>query len=261
MSYFELWAVSALAVWVYVTLIWLASVALRNASIVDIFWGPGFVLIAAIACALGDGFLGRRLLITALAAVWGLRLGAHIARRNHGKGEDYRYQAFRQQYGPDRYWWFSYFQVFLLQGALMLLIAPPLIAAQSSATPDHFTVLDAIGAVVWGVGFFFETVGDWQLDRFKRNPANAGKVMDRGLWSLTRHPNYFGDATVWWGYYAIALGTGWGALTIFGPALMTYLIVYVSGVALLERHMRDTPKYADYMRRTSAFFPRPPKPR
>ncbi len=142
----------------------------------------------------------------------------------------------------------------------MLIIALPLVAAQSATTPDHFSVWDGLGVLVWGVGLYFETVGDWQLDRFKRNPANAGQVMDRGLWRLTRHPNYFGDATVWWGLYLVALGTGWGVLTIVGPALMNYLIVYVSGVALLEKHMREKPKYADYIRRTSAFIPRPPRP-
>jgi steroid 5-alpha reductase family enzyme len=260
MSFFELWGVGALAVWAFVTVIWFISVILKNASIVDIFWGLGFVMLAFVYFAgADDGFEGRKILITALVFIWGVRLSGHIAARNFGKVEDYRYRAFRQKYGPERYWWFSYFQVFLLQGALMLIISTPLLAAQISATPDHFTALDVIGALVWGVGFVFEAGGDWQLRRFKNDPARQGNVLDTGLWAWTRHPNYFGDAAQWWGFWLIAARTGWGALTIFSPALMTFLLVFVSGVALLEKHMRENPKYDDYIRRTSAFFPRPPK--
>lgn len=258
MSFFEVWGAAALVIWAYMTLVWIVSVILKNASIVDIFWGLGFVLFAGVTYALSDGYAGRKLLMLMLVTLWGLRLSVHIAARNLGKGEDYRYQNFRQQFGPERYWWFSYFQVFLLQGALLVIIAAPVLAAMHLG-PEHFTVLDVLGALLWGVGLFFEAVGDWQLAQFKRNPANAGKVFDRGLWAWTRHPNYFGDATVWWGFYLIAAGTGWGALTIFGPALMSYLLVFVSGVAMLERSMRQKPKYADYMARTSAFFPRPPR--
>lgn len=259
MSFFAIWGIAALVVWAFVTIVWIVSVFLKNASIVDIFWGLTFVLSSGVYYALGDGYEGRKVLVTALVTIWGLRLAIHIAARNIGKGEDYRYQQFRQDYGPERYWWFSYFQVFLLQGALSLIISAPLLAAQHFG-PDHFTVLDVIGALLWGVGLFFEAVGDWQLAQFKRNPANKGKVLDSGLWAYTRHPNYFGDATVWWGYYVIALGTGiWGALTFFGPALMSYLIVFVSGVAMLERNMKQKPKYDEYIKRTSAFFPRPPK--
>ncbi len=259
MTFFSLWALGALVILIYMTLIWLASVALTNASIVDTFWGLGFVLVAVTAYFLADGFQGRKLLITILVAIWGVRLAAHITRRNWGHGEDYRYQAFRQKYGPARYWWVSFFQVFLLQGVLLWIIAAPLVAAQTFKAPDHFTLADAIGALVWGVGFFFEAVGDWQLVRFKKDPANQGKVLDHGLWAYTRHPNYFGDAAVWWGYYLIALSTGWGALTIFSPTLMTFLLVFVSGVAMLEKSMRQKPKYDEYRRRTSAFFPRPPR--
>lgn len=258
MSFFAIWGIGALVIWAYVSLVWIISVYLKNASIVDIFWGMGYVLIAGVYYALGDGYSGRKVLITVLVALWGLRLSLHIAARNLGKGEDYRYQNFRQKYGPERYWWFSYFQVFLLQGVLLVLISAPLLAAQQFG-PDSFTVLDLLGALVWAVGFYFEAVGDWQLAQFKRNRANEGKVMDRGLWAWTRHPNYFGDATVWWGFYLIAVSSGWGILTIFGPALMNFLLVYVSGVAMLERHMRQKPKYDDYIKRTSAFFPRPPR--
>lgn len=261
MSFFEMWGTGALVIWAYVTAIWLISVVLKDASIVDSFWGLGFVVLAGLYYALdGDGYHGRKLVILVLTAIWGLRLSIHIALRNAGKGEDPRYQNFRQTYGPDRYWWFSYFQVFLLQGALIVIISAPLMAAMAIAGPDAFTVLDGLGALVWLVGFVFEAGGDWQLARFKRDPANEGQVLDSGLWAYTRHPNYFGDAAQWWGFWLIAASTGWGALTVFSPALMTTLLVYVSGVAMLERRMRQKPKYADYIRRTSAFFPRPPGP-
>lgn len=260
MSFFAIWGIGALVAWVYMTLIWIVSVRLKNASIVDPFWGAGFAVLAVTYYLLAeDGFDGRKTLITVLAAVWGLRLALHLVWRNMGKGEDYRYQQFRQKYGPQRYWWISYFQVFMLQGVLMVIISAPLLAAQFYGDPDRFTALDVLGVLLWGVGFFFEAVGDWQLARFKSKPANKGRVLDRGLWAWTRHPNYFGDAAVWWGHYLIAASTGWGALTVFAPALMTFLLVFVSGVAMLERHMREKPKYATYMARTSAFFPRPPR--
>jgi steroid 5-alpha reductase family enzyme len=261
MSFFEIWGIGALIIWAYVTGAWIISVALKNASIVDVFWGMGFVVLAWTYYALADdGFVARKTLITALVSIWGGRLSLHILVRNWGKGEDYRYQQFRQQYGPERYWWFSYFQVFLLQGALIVIISAPLLAAHYYETPDRFTVLDGIGALVWLIGFIFEAGGDWQLMQFKRDPANVGKVLDSGLWAWTRHPNYFGDAAQWWGFWLIAASTGWGALTIFAPAIMNWLLVFVSGVAMLERNMRQKPKYDEYMQRTSAFFPRPPKP-
>jgi len=255
MDLWELLAASALAVLIYVTLIWALSVLLRNAGIVDIFWGPGFLLVALIYLLLADGFEGRRVLVAALVALWGLRLGAYIFWRNRGKGEDYRYRRWRERAG-DGFWWRSYFQVFLLQGALLWVISAPLLAAEYNQDPGHFTPLDGIGALVWCVGFFFESVGDWQLARFKSDPANKGKVMRGGLWAYTRHPNYFGDATVWWGLYIIGAGTTDGWLTVFAPLLMTGVLVRGSGVALLERTITERrPEYADYVASTSAFIP------
>jgi steroid 5-alpha reductase family enzyme len=259
MSFFEVWAIGGLVVLIYMTLIWIASVIKRDASIVDIFWGLGFVVLSVVYfIAAEDGYTGRKLLILALAGVWGLRLSGHILARNWGHDEDPRYQNFRRRYGKG-YCWISFFQVFLLQGAIMWLISATLLAAHYFDAPDALTPLDILGAMLWTIGFFFEAVGDWHLKRFKANPDNAGQVLDSGVWSYTRHPNYFGDAAQWWAYYLIALSTGWGALTIFGPALMTYLLINVSGVAMLERSMKQKPKYADYIARTSAFFPRIPK--
>ncbi|MBN2305407.1 MAG: DUF1295 domain-containing protein, partial [Anaerolineae bacterium] len=252
MTFFEIWIIGAGVIWAYMTAAWIISVLLKNASIVDIFWGAGFVLAAGAYFVLAeDGTQGRKLLIMALVAIWGLRLSGYILVRNWGKGEDYRYQQFRQDYGPERYWWFSYFQVFLLQGAIMWLISATILAAMVHDRPDHLTALDVIGAMVWTIGFFFEAVGDWHLRRFKADPANKGKVLDSGVWSYTRHPNYFGDAAQWWAYYLIAVGTGWGALTVFGPLLMTFLLLRISGVAMLERTLTQTkPQYADYIART-----------
>jgi steroid 5-alpha reductase family enzyme len=255
MSLFEITALSLAAVVTYVTAIWLVSLALRNASIVDVFWGLGFALLAALYLVTADGFVGRRILVTTLVAVWGLRLALYVLWRNWGKGEDYRYRAWREKAGH-KFWWVSFFQVFLLQGVLLWLISAPLLAAQFYGSPDELTVVDLVGALVWAVGFFFEAVGDWQLAAFKADPTNKGKVMQSGLWRYTRHPNYFGDATVWWGYFVIAAGTVHGLWTFFSPVLMTFLLLRVSGVALLERaQVQAKPQYRTYIESTSAFLP------
>jgi steroid 5-alpha reductase family enzyme len=235
--------------------VWLVSLLLRDASIVDIFWGLGFVILAWAYYALTpDGYATRKLLLVALVTTWGLRLSLYILRRNWGKGEDYRYRRWREQAG-DKWWWQSYFKVFLLQGLLLWIISAPLLAAQISSTPARLTVLDYLSLAVWGIGFFFEAVGDWQLSRFKANPANKGKLLTGGVWRYTRHPNYFGDAAQWWGYYLIALAAG-GGWTVFSPLLMTFLLVRVSGVRLLERALKESkPGYKEYAERTSAFVP------
>jgi len=255
MSLFQIIGLSLAVVLAYMTAVWLVSLALRNASIVDAFWGLGFVLLAVVYFVTTDGFIGRQILITSLVAVWGLRLSLYILWRNWGQGEDYRYRAFREKAG-EKFWWVSFFQVFLLQGVLLWLISAPVLAAQFYGSPDGLTVVDGLGALVWGVGFFFEAVGDWQLVRFKADPANKGKVMDSGLWRYTRHPNYFGDATAWWGYFVIAAGTVEGLWTVFSPILMTMLLLRVSGVALLEKAQVQTkPQYRAYIESTSAFLP------
>jgi steroid 5-alpha reductase family enzyme len=244
---------------VYMTVLWLISLAIRNASIVDIFWGLGFVVAAIAYFVLGDGFEGRRALVLGLVAIWGLRLSGYIAFRNLGHGEDYRYQAMRKNFGPN-FWWISYFQTFLLQGGLLWIISAPILVAMDSADPDNFTPVDVAGTLVWCVGIFFEAVGDWQLAGFKRDLGNKGKVMRSGLWRYTRHPNYFGDATIWWGLFVITAGVPWGFATIFAPIMMTILLLRVSGVALLERTItKRRPEYADYIDSTSAFIPWFPK--
>jgi steroid 5-alpha reductase family enzyme len=235
--------------------VWLLSLVKRDASIVDTFWGLGFVLIAGVCCAIGEGYEPRRVLITALTTAWGLRLASHIFWRNKGKGEDFRYKAMRERYGK-RFPVVSLYSVFAVQALLMWLISLPLQIGETSREPAMITWLDWAGAIVWLIGFAFESIGDLQLARFKAESKNKGKVMDRGLWRYTRHPNYFGDALLWWGFFLIALNITLGVWTVISPLIMTGLLMKVSGVALLEKTLIKTkPEYRDYVRRTNAFFP------
>ncbi|MGE0887672.1 MAG: DUF1295 domain-containing protein [Blastocatellales bacterium] len=254
----SIYSITAVVVAVSMLLLWLLSLKLKDASIVDIFWGLGFALIAVAGYFAADGYPPRKQLVALLVIVWGARLAWHIGSRNIGKGEDYRYQAMRRKHG-NRFPLVSLLTVFALQGVLMWLISLPLQAVQISPEPSRLTWLDAAGVFLWLIGFGFEAVGDWQLRQFKSDPANRGKLMDRGLWRYTRHPNYFGDATLWWGYFLIACVTGaWW--TVFSPLLMTFLLLKVSGVAMLEKSLKKTkPGYEDYERRTSAFVPWLPK--
>ena len=255
MNFIQFFATLGLVILVLMTLLWLVSLALKNSSIVDIFWGTGFVVTTWTAFVLTPvGFPTRKLLISMLVSVWGLRLSLHIALRNRGKHEDFRYQAWRREAGK-AWWWRSYFKVFLLQGVLMWIIGAPLLAAQISATPNRLTLIDFVAIIIWLVGFFFEAVGDWQLAQFKANPVNKGQLMNQGVWQYTRHPNYFGDATQWWGFYlaALAVGAWW---TIFAPIIMTGLLMRVSGVTLLEKTLKETkPGYKEYVETTSEFIP------
>ena len=254
----DVWLASALAIGLLMLGAWLLSLARRDASVVDIFWGLGFVIVAWTAFLVGDGYEGRKWLVTLMASAWGLRLTAYLFWRNWGKGEDFRYVRMRERYGA-RFPIISLFTVFGLQGVLMFVVSLPLQVAQVSG-PGTFTVADGLGLGVWAVGLCFETVGDLQLARFKSDPANAGKVMDQGLWRYTRHPNYFGDFLVWWGLFLVAaseLGHSW---VVVSPLLMSWLLIRVSGVALLERSLkRRRSGYEEYIARTSSFFPRPPR--
>jgi len=248
-------AVTALAM---VTL-WLLSLALRDASIVDIFWGPGFALVAVTAYAMGSGgHPERAALATVLTALWGLRLGGYLLWRNWGEGEDPRYQAMRRHWG-DRFARMSLVTVFGLQAVLMWFVSLPVQIVNLSGQ-SGLGLLDALGVALFATGLFFESVGDFQLARFRADPANRGKVMDLGLWRYTRHPNYFGDCLVWWGLFTIALSTPLGIFTAASPAVMTFFLLRVSGVAMLERSIgKRRPGYAEYARRTSAFVPMPPR--
>jgi steroid 5-alpha reductase family enzyme len=252
--------ITLIAVLISMTLLWLLSLRLRDASIVDMFWGPGFVLIAWIAFALSGNTSWRVWLIAIMVTIWGLRLGIYLFWRNHGKGEDPRYQAMRQHHG-DSFWWMSLFIVYLLQGVLMWIVSWPIQLIHFLPQSPSLTWLDAVAVLLWLTGMFFETVGDGQLARFKADPINAGRVMSQGLWRYTRHPNYFGDFLVWWGFGLFVLNGGWaGMWALIGPFLMSVLLIKVSGVTLLEQRLHHTrPAYQDYVRRTSSFFPKPPR--
>ena len=238
---------------------WVVSVALRNASIIDVFWGLGFVLAAWLSAAVGDGWIGRKVLMTVLTTCWGIRLSVHIFLRNRGKGEDPRYQTFRRR-GGERFWLTSLWNIFLLQAALLLVIAYPLIHAQALPGSDRLFWTDIAGTILWTIGFIFEALGDLQLKRFLSHPENRGRVMRYGLWAWTRHPNYFGETLIWWGIFLIALSTPFGAAAIISPVLITFILLKVSGVTLLESALKNRREgYAEYIRTTSPFFPRPPK--
>lgn len=259
MTFLEIYLQGLLLIVVFVTFAWMLSVYLKNASIVDIFWGLSFVLVSGFYFIVTPGLTNRKIIIMALVAIWGLRLSIHILLRNMGKPEDYRYQEFRKNYGEKRYWWFSYFQVFLLQGTLVWLISAPLLAVNYYSANSSFGILDVLGILIWLVGFTFEAGGDWQLVRFKNNPANKGKLLTTGFWKYTRHPNYFGDAAVWWGFAVLSIASGC-YLPVLSSVLMTWLIIKVSGVSMLERTMKNTkPGFEDYVKKTSPFFPWFPK--
>jgi steroid 5-alpha reductase family enzyme len=238
--------------------VWLVSLVRRDASLIDRFWGLGFVVLAWLyRLTAPPGVSWEGWLLVGLVTVWGLRLSVYLTWRNWGCGEDPRYRAMRQAAGesfPLR----SLVTVFLLQAGLLWGISLALLpGVRAGRSPDRLLVV--AGVTLWMVGFAFESVGDWQLARFKADPAHRGRVLDRGVWRWTRHPNYFGDACLWWGFFACSAAAG-GWWTAFAPVLMNVLLLRVSGVALLERGLVETkPAYRDYVARTSAFIPRPPK--
>jgi steroid 5-alpha reductase family enzyme len=234
---------------------WLISLRYRNVSIVDSLWGLGFVLIAWITFSLSDGFIGRKTLIAVLVTLWGMRLSIYLGRRNWGAGEDPRYGQWRKKSG-ERFWIVSLFKVFLLQALFRWVISIVLQLGQLAPTPNGFSRLDILGVFVWAIGFFFEAAGDWQLARFKANPAHKGKVMDRGLWAYTRHPNYFGEFLLWWGFFLITLSTPNSWWTVISPLIITAVLLKMTGIPLTEATIVKTrPGYEDYIKRTSAFVP------
>lgn len=255
MSLLQIYLITGLALLTLMTLVWLASLILKNTGIVDIIWGLGFVLSNWLYFVLAPGLNSpRQVILNVLVTIWGLRLSGYILWRNWGKPEDFRYRKWRIEAG-NTWWWYSFFQTFLLQGFLMWVISIPLLTVHYNTNISYLTALDFIAICTWGIGFFFESVGDFQLARFKADPENRGRVLDTGLWHYTRHPNYFGDAVQWWSYYLFAL-ISQGFWTAYSPILMTLLLLNVSGVTLLERTLRETkPQYQDYIETTNAFIP------
>lgn len=242
--------------------LWAWSVARRDVSIVDPWWSIAFLLVTS-RTALVTGWGEGKSLLVGCVALWALRLAAHLGARSlRSREEDPRYQAFRRRFGPERYWWISFFQVFLLQGLLALVLSAPLQLAAAARPPDRLSATDLLGGAVFLVGFLFEAVADAQLSAHRGDPARRGGVLDTGLWRYSRHPNYFGEALVGWGLWLMAVDQPWGFAVVFAPAGLTFLLLRVSGVAMLEPMLLSSkPGYADYVRRTSAFLPRPPAPR
>lgn len=253
----NVFVVNLVVVAVLMTSVWLVSVVIRDASIVDIVWGSGFVIVAWSSWLSSDADGPAALAVRVCITVWGLRLAGYLAWRNLGKGEDFRYQAMRRKYGA-RFPLVSFVTVFLLQGVLMWIVSLP-VQVVHRLDPQSSPLL-IVGVGVWLVGLIFEVVGDLQLARFKADPASAGRVMDSGLWRYTRHPNYFGDFLVWWGVAIMSLSSAASLVGVIGSVVMSVLLMRVSGVPMLEHSMsKRRPGYVEYQRRTSAFFPRPPK--
>lgn len=248
---------AAISVFLYMHIVFAIALIKKDNSIVDIAWGLGFILVTVLTLFLEAGTTSLQILISLLVLMWGVRLAIHIFFRNKGRGEDWRYANWRREWGR----WFvvrAYFQVFLLQALLLLVIACPIILVNSAQT-GNLGLLAIIGTLLWILGFFFESVGDYQLLRFKRNPDNKGKLMIQGLWKFSRHPNYFGECVMWWGIFLIALSIPRGWTAIISPLLITFLLLRVSGVVMLETKYKDNKEFMEYAKRTNAFFPWFPK--
>ena len=236
--------------------LWLISLKTRDVSIIDIFWAPGIAAVVDIAALLSDASGPRASAALFLVNLWAVRLAAHIFARHDG--EDHRYAAMRHKFGA-RWWWWSLVQVFLLQAILMWFIAAPLVTVMLSSRAP-MGVLDYLGVGIAAAGFLFEALADVQLARFRLDPRNKGKVMDRGLWRWSRHPNYFGESVMWWGFFLLGFSAAGAWWLILSPLVVTLLLLQVSGVTLMEDKIEDRrPAYADYKRRVSAFVPWPPK--
>ena len=248
---------AAITILIFMTAVFVLAQLLKNNGIVDIAWGLGFIVVTAALFTREPGLYPAKALVTALVLVWGLRLATHISSRNWGKPEDFRYAKMRQDWGRAVVVK-SFFFIFMLQGLLMLIVSLPITVIFSSPARP-LGALEVIGAVVFAAGFVFEVVGDRQLAAHIRNPANKGRLMTRGLWSTTRHPNYFGEATLWWGIGLIALPSANGRIALLGPLTITLLLVFVSGVPLLERKYAGRPDWEAYKARTSMFVPWFPK--
>lgn len=241
----------------YMNVWFLISLLKKRNDVADVAWGLGFILLAWTSFALSPTATMRGLIAGVLVTLWGTRLAWHIHERHAGKPEDYRYAAWRAAWGA----WFvprSYVQVYMLQGALLFIIALPLMLINSSAG-NAFGALDMLGVLVWLFGFCFEAIGDAQLARFIKNPTNKGKLMQSGLWAYSRHPNYFGEITQWWGLWLMALAIPFGWMSVLGPLTITFLIVKISGIPLLEKKMEANPAFAAYKKRTSLLIPLPHK--
>ncbi len=247
----------SLVLLIYITLWFVVSLIKKRNDVADVAWGLGFVLLAWVSIMISNNFEIRTIIVTFLVTVWGLRLAYHIHSRHRKTDEDYRYLKFRQSWGK----WFylrSYLQVYLLQGFLLLLVVTPVMII-NNFSGDGFLIWDVVGVLLWATGFFFETVGDAQLANFIKNPANKGKLIMTGLWKYSRHPNYFGEVLLWWGVWLLAISVPYGLWGVIGPLTITFLILKVSGIPMLEEKMEKHPDFAEYKRKVNVFFPGPTK--
>jgi len=241
----------------FVSGLFILSLVLKRNDIADVAWGTGIFIVALVSYFSGTQN-GLSLLLTILAGLWGVRLTLRIYLRNRKKPEDFRYKKWRDDWGR----WFyvrSYFQVYLLQGLLMVAVGYPFIHASLLGEGYGLNVLTYLGLIIWCVGYFFEVVGDWQLDTFIANKPAPGEILTSGLWKYTRHPNYFGEVTMWWGIWLTVSVLPFGYLALVSPLAITFLILKVSGIPMLEKAFADNPAFQEYKKNTSAFFPLPPK--
>lgn len=242
----------ALLVFGYATAWFVVSLAARRNDVADVAWGLGYLLIGLYLSATRE-VTAISTLVYSLTAIWALRLSGHIFWRNRGKTEDFRYREWRVEWGR----WFylrSYLQVYILQGFLMLIIAAPLLVAGTFGS-NKTGIYTVLGAGIWAIGFFFQAVGDYQLMQFLKTRKDKEAILQTGLWRYSRHPNYFGEILIWWGLFLVVLPLENGWMAIVSPIIITYLLVYVSGVPLLERRYRDNPSYQEYKKRTGKIFP------
>lgn len=247
----------SIIIFIYVSLIFIIAWILKDNGIMDIAWGIGFLIITWYSYTNIGEPDARKFLVFILVILWGVRLSGYIFIRNLGRDEDFRYRNWREKWGQ----WAalrSYFQVFLLQGFLMLVFATPIIFIQVlSSMPIN--MIDILGTAVWTVGWLFESVADYQMYRFKNRSKTDKQVMDQGLWKYSRHPNYFGESLCWWGIWLIAFSVPYGWITVISPILLTYFLVRVSGIPMLEKKYQQNEAYQEYVEKTYAFFPGPPK--
>lgn len=238
---------------IYMNIVFFIALKKKNNSLVDIGWGFGFVLISITSLLLAPDVSIKTLIPNILIYLWGLRLTYYILKRNLGKQEDFRYQEMRTKWGK-KVTINAYFRIFMLQGLLMFVISLPIIYINFSSF-TKFALIDILGITTWAIGYFFEVVGDYQLKKFLKNPNNKGKIMQSGLWKYTRHPNYFGESVMWWGIFIISINSKLGIYGIISPLLITLLLVFVSGVPLLEKKYSSNKDFQEYAKRTSKFIP------
>jgi len=249
---------AAATIFTFMTVLFFVALFLKNNSIADIGWGVGFIVVTAVTLGLNHPVLPKQRLVMFLIALWGCRLASYIAIRNWGKPEDFRYANWRKEWGKNVVWR-SFLQVFMLQGLIMFIISLPILVINSTPPTDFSEWLYPFGAGVWVIGFFFETVADHQMFFFKEDAKNKGKVMNKGLWRYSRHPNYFGEALQWWGIFTIAIPSGMWYVSLISPMVITFLLLRVSGVTLLEKKYEGNDAYSAYKRNTSPFIPWRPK--